>query len=243
MVGNAAKVSLALPGYTQPFSGTAYTLTDYVNYVVTTIQNQQVPVILVSHSLSSVVAAAVAEQIPTLVLKLVFINSPIPQNGDSIQNLLDSSTLNQFLIDSDTYLQFNPTQLSQLETMYFSDCVQAGVAYDNQIYYFANFQSPILNDTILLTTSYGNIPKVAIMPALPDPISFRVDTFDTQTTVVQIPATNTHALPLCSPRLIARQIQTLLAETCPASATDTIGLAAGGRERGGVYTRGRARGV
>lgn len=59
-------------------------LNTYVNFVINIIKSQKKPVILVGHSMAGVVISEVAEQIPDVIEKLVYISAFIPSNKSSL---------------------------------------------------------------------------------------------------------------------------------------------------------------
>jgi len=206
-----------------------------VTYVVNLVQQQQIRVILVGTSLSNYIIAIVADRIPSLIVAVVFANGPVPKTGDTIDGMLLSSNLAQYLDMSDPSVRaFDASKISPLEDMYFSSCIaQGGIDYAQAVTYLETFKSPVLSTVVTLGTNYDNTKKLVILPQLSDPTGFSAGTVDSQTTVVQIAGVGGHSLPLCRPREVARSLQAFLAQQCPGSSTSSNPGLIGGRERGG----------
>lgn len=82
----------------------------YIAYVTEAIKQTGKKVILVGHSMAGMVVAGVAEQIPQLIDKLVFVAAYLPQNGQSafaISAADTQSLLGASLIVSDDKLTFD----------------------------------------------------------------------------------------------------------------------------------------
>ncbi len=76
-------------------SVTTTSLQDNIQQVVTLIQSQQLQqVILIGHSYGAMVITGVNDQIPERISHLVFVDSIVPQNGESLYGLLKTLNIN-----------------------------------------------------------------------------------------------------------------------------------------------------
>jgi len=197
------KVVVSLPEHSGT-SASSYTLNDYVNAVSTVVQSQSpVPVVLVSHSFSSVVAALVAQQNPTLVRSLVFVSSPVPQNGDSIWSLIQSSALKSHVVSNSGGYSLDPTGVS----LFLGNCVQGGTVYDAVKSMLASFEEPAapMQTPAVLSSNYNEIPKIVITGTGDQVVTSK----SVPSTVRLITIPGGHSSPLCRPRELARQIQSI----------------------------------
>jgi pimeloyl-ACP methyl ester carboxylesterase len=89
-------LTVELPGHgTDDTPVSAITLGSYRDAVITVIQSQPNPVILVGHSLAGMIISVTAESIPEQIEKLVYIAAYLPKNGDSLSTLSQQDTESQ----------------------------------------------------------------------------------------------------------------------------------------------------
>ncbi len=81
-----AVIAVNLPGHGDDTTPCAeIQLSTYVETVIQAIGNERV--ILVGHSMAGIIISAVAEQIPSQIIRLVYVAAYLPQNGESLYQL------------------------------------------------------------------------------------------------------------------------------------------------------------
>ncbi|MBK0010039.1 MULTISPECIES: alpha/beta fold hydrolase [Priestia] len=64
------------------------TLKSYTDKVIAVLEKVDSPVILVGHSMAGVVISQVAEYLPKKIQRLVYVSAIVPQNGQSLQDIM-----------------------------------------------------------------------------------------------------------------------------------------------------------
>lgn len=166
--GNTA-VAVTLPGRgddTTPI--TEITLAAHRDAVISVIEAQDQPVILVGHSFGGMVISAVAEAIPERISALVYLAAYLPQTGDSLVSLSTQdhySVLGQegnFLLSED--FAYGMVNADIFASAFCPDCAedQLPAVAASQL----NEPLAPLNEPVELTeANFGSVRKVYILTA------------------------------------------------------------------------------
>lgn len=135
----------------------------YINYVSGIIQSMEKKVILAGHSLAGMIISGVAEKIPDLIEKLVYIAAYVPESGQSAYaiSMLDSqSLLGASLLLSEDQTQFDVKQDDILNIF-----CQDGTAVDQQRIldnYRPEPAAPFSEPVMLTAENFAKVPKYYI---------------------------------------------------------------------------------
>lgn len=135
----------------------------YSNKVIESISKVNSKVILVGHSMGGMVITQVAEKIPSLISKLVYIGAFLPASGQALTDLTDSdpdSKLKSALVPSTDQLTLDVKRES-LTALFIDDGTQA----DKErviTNYRAEPTIPLTNKVTLTNEHFGAVEKVYI---------------------------------------------------------------------------------
>ncbi len=139
------------------------TLADYVSSIVSVVASVGEPVVLVGHSMAGMVVAAVAEQVPQAVAKLVFLTAFMPASGDSIASLQKSnvgSRLPDFVMRSEDKLT-TTVRPEGLVPLFYHDCSPDDIAFA-QSRLVREAIAPNRGGVHLTPERFGRIPRLYI---------------------------------------------------------------------------------
>lgn len=158
-------IAVNLPGRgddTTPI--TDINLTLYRDAVVSAIESQDQPVILVGHSFGGMVISAVAEAIPDRIERLVYVAAYLPRTGESLLDIASSEPDAQdagFIIGDDGYISL-PDEIFPFA--FCPDCNpdQATLVSNSQL---SEPVAPLAEPVTLTDENFGRIPKTYILTA------------------------------------------------------------------------------
>lgn len=157
-------IALQLPGHgSDNADPKTLHMDSYISYVTDAIKQTGKKVILVGHSMAGMIVSGVAEQIPQLIEKLIFVAAYLPQSGQSafaISSIDTQSLLGASLIVSEDHSTFDV----KLENALNIFC-QDAPAYIQQLV-LANYKpepAAPFSDTVNLTeANFGKVKKFYI---------------------------------------------------------------------------------
>lgn len=154
-------VAIQLPGHgTDDTDYKTLHMESYINYVSNAITAIGSKVILVGHSMAGIIISGVAEQIPELVEKLVYIAAYVPANGQSAYalSLLDKqSQLGASLIVSEDQSEFDVVK-ADIINVFAQDASAATqqLILDN---YKSEPAAPFGDPVVLTDGNFGKVAK------------------------------------------------------------------------------------
>lgn len=135
----------------------------YIAYVTDVIKSAGKNVILVGHSMAGMIVSGVAEQVPDLVDKLVYVAAYVPQNGESayaISTRDTQSLLGASLIVSEDQATFD-VKLEDAVSIFCQDA-----PFDVQKEVLENYKpepaAPFADEVALSEGNFGRVPKYYI---------------------------------------------------------------------------------
>jgi pimeloyl-ACP methyl ester carboxylesterase len=168
-------IALDLPGHgDDPINPKNVTLDDYVKKVISVVNEQTDPVILVGHYMAGVVISQAAEDLGRgKIAALVYLDAFMPQNGESVFSLAGMAqqqspplrsgtpTIMDCLIPSEDKLSsvFKPEMAFDF---FYHDCSEEDVAFAKANLSVQAF-APLTTPVTLTDTVYGRIPKYYIL--------------------------------------------------------------------------------
>ena len=154
-----------LPGH-QPNdrSDQKITLQSYINCIVSIIDQQSQPVMLVGHSMAGMLIAQVAELRPQLIGKLIFLNAYLPSNEDSVFSLNKSfnpdGEINRAMHLSNNRRSYSIEESEFTRLFYHQSCKEdQELALLN---YCPQPSLPLASSLKLSAENYGKLEKIAI---------------------------------------------------------------------------------
>jgi pimeloyl-ACP methyl ester carboxylesterase len=184
------------------------TLAGYRDAVVSTIEAQEGPVVLVGHSFGGIVISEVAEAVPDQIDTLVYLAAYLPQTGESLVTLSsqDHYTVlgqegNFILAEDFTYASVNPDVFA---SAFCPDCTeeQLAVVAESQL----NEPLGPMNEGVTVTEeNFGSVRKVYILTAQDVTVSPQLQALMlSYTPVERVLALNTgHAPYISQPEALA----------------------------------------
>ncbi len=148
-----------LPGHGSDETGKRVTLEDYVEAVCGHLERSAEPAVLVGHSMAGVVIAAVAERVPKLIRRLVFVAAYLPADGQSFADLAraDADSLARATRDGD-FVALNDDTL--IEALY-GDSPADDVAFA-RARLAPQAVAPLKTPVRLTEARFGSIPRTYI---------------------------------------------------------------------------------
>ena len=157
-------IAVELPAHgddTTPAAG--LTLDSYSAKVISTIEGQSSRVILVGHSLGGMVISAVAEKIPSKIVKLVYLAAFLPKSQQSLLEI--SSADKQTLLPAALEFSADQTTVSVKKDNLVAIFCQDGSETIKQLLLDKNRTEPLLPLTQKVTltdANFGSVPKFYI---------------------------------------------------------------------------------
>jgi pimeloyl-ACP methyl ester carboxylesterase len=158
-------IAVNLPGRADDMTPLAdITLQDYVDKVVTVINQQSESVILVGHSFGGIVISQVAETIPDKIKTLVYVAAYLPQSGESLVSLSgvdnwNGFTQENFVVDPD--YSYAEVLMRDRVNIFCGDCSEADAALirDGLV---KEPLTPLGTPVTLSAEKFGKVPKFYI---------------------------------------------------------------------------------
>lgn len=168
-------IAIDLPGHGKNIGRTSdVSLDDYVNAVISTINDQDGKVILVGHSMSGIVISQVAEKLgKKKISALIYLDAFLPRNGDSLFSLVEATlkqqpppipgkpTIMQAMITSEDH-KTNTINPEMAPWIFYHDCSE-----EDQKFASARLTkepiAPMATPLQLTDEIYGAIPKYYIL--------------------------------------------------------------------------------
>jgi pimeloyl-ACP methyl ester carboxylesterase len=154
-----------LPGHGQDKTPIAeISLQGYVDRVLTTIDAQPDPVILVGHSMGGVVITQAAEQRPDKIKTLVYLCAFLPRHGESLFALAQQDPESQIMPN----LMPNEAEgwlalpAAVIQPVFYHDCDQADVALAQAAWTVREPMAPVGTPVAISEANFGRIPRVYI---------------------------------------------------------------------------------
>ncbi|MEN0053401.1 MAG: alpha/beta hydrolase [Mucilaginibacter sp.] len=155
-------LAVELPGHgSDKANFTNITMDTYRDAVISVIEKLDEKVILLGHSMSGMVASAVAEAIPDKIEKLVYLAAFVPANGEALIDLSKHNTtiVNESMIASNDGLTMDIKQTAVLDIFFNGDERFQQFIDDN---YQAEPTIPLTNAVSLSAENFGRVPKAYI---------------------------------------------------------------------------------
>jgi pimeloyl-ACP methyl ester carboxylesterase len=160
-------VAVNLPGRADDTTPVAeITLQDYVDTVVSIIEQQSESVILVGHSFGGIVISQVAETIPDKIKTLVYVAAYLPLSGESLVTLSRMDHWNGFAQDQEAFVVAPDYSYAEVlerarVNIFCADCTEA----DAELVKSSMVKEPLapLGTPVTLSAEkFGKVPKVYI---------------------------------------------------------------------------------
>ena len=155
--------ALDLPGHGENKQDIAnVTMSAYVKTVVDAIKSQDKKVILVGHSLGGAVVSQVAEEIPNLIDRLIFVAAILPANGQSPLGLMQSDEHGQLLpnvifSEDQTYATITEDTVRNVLLNDFADTSELEQIIPN--FLFEQATEPFMAEARLSEGKFGSVRK------------------------------------------------------------------------------------
>ena len=155
--------ALDLPGHGENKQDiTNVTMSAYVKTVVDAIEAQAEKVILVGHSLGGAVVSQVAEEIPNLIDRLIFVAAILPANGQSPLGLMQSDEHGQLLpnvifSEDQTYATITEDTVRNVLLNDFADTSELEQIIPN--FLFEQATEPFMAEAHLSVAKFGSVRK------------------------------------------------------------------------------------
>ena len=155
--------ALDLPGHGENKQDiTNVTMSAYVKTVVNAIEAQAEKVILVGHSLGGAVVSQVAEEIPNLIDRLIFVAAILPANGQSPLGLMQSDEHGQLLpnvifSEDQTYATITEDTVRNVLLNDFADTSELEQIIPN--FLFEQATEPFMAEARLSAVKFGSVRK------------------------------------------------------------------------------------
>ncbi|GAB4512501.1 MAG: alpha/beta hydrolase [Anaerolineae bacterium] len=192
-------------------------LAAYRDAVITVIEEQDTPVVLVAHSFGGMVISEVAEAIPDQIATLVYVAAYLPQNGDSLVTLSENDHFSQLGQEGNFIVSADFTTASVNRDIFASafcpdcDAAQAEAVAASQL----DEPLPPLGTPVTLTDeNFGSVRRVYILTAQDIVVSAQLQAFMLSNTPVdRVFALNTGHVPyVTAPAALAALLVQAVAE-------------------------------
>jgi pimeloyl-ACP methyl ester carboxylesterase len=181
-----AVIAVNLPGHgDDPTPYGQIQLSTYVDAVTNAIGNRNV--ILVGHSMAGIIISAVAEQIPSQIIRLVYVAAYLPQDGESLYQLSQQDKDSQVgrYWRQDDPAQYSPASIAAegIAAVFAADAPQADK--DRLIaQHKADALAPMATPVSLRNERFGSVKKVYVYTTEDQAVSYYLQRLMTSRTRV-----------------------------------------------------------
>ncbi len=154
-----------LPGHGR--DNTAFTqinLRSYVDFITDLVQAQEMPVILLGHSMAGVIISQVAENIPEKIEKLIYLAAFIPENNGSLLEEAKKSSNHALSLETSLNKQENEINLVEsikLADIFYNACPEEAIHFALARLQKEPYQ-PFLDAITISAEKFGKVKKAYI---------------------------------------------------------------------------------
>ena len=135
----------------------------YVDRIIEEARTHAEPIVLVGHSMAGAIISQVAEQVPNLIERLVYVAATLPRNGETVLGLMQSDEggqlLSQIVFSEDQ--SFATLRTEDVESLLLHDVKEAEkVAYLVPRFNIEQATEPFMAVAKLTDEAFGSVPKV-----------------------------------------------------------------------------------
>ena len=139
------------------------TMQAYVDRIIEETRTHAEPIVLVGHSMAGAIISQVAEQVPNLIERLVYVAATLPRNGETVLGLMQSDEggqlLSQIVFSEDQ--SFATLRTEDVESLLLHDVKEAEkVAYLVPRFNIEQATEPFMAVAKLTDEAFGSVPKV-----------------------------------------------------------------------------------
>jgi pimeloyl-ACP methyl ester carboxylesterase len=139
------------------------TMEAYVDRIIEEARTHAEPIVLVGHSMAGAIISQVAEQVPNLIERLVYVAATLPRNGETVLGLMQSDEggqlLSQIVFSEDQ--SFATLRTEDVESLLLHDVKEAEkVAYLVPRFNIEQATEPFMAVAKLTDEAFGSVPKV-----------------------------------------------------------------------------------